>query len=196
MLQPKTTKIIIKILMIKKVIYCEDNELALLLSQSWNSVSSTTSSTPAQQKHNHQKSTENNLERKFCSLWKIFSFSTCSISAQPTKDFSYRKWGCVSKAPWYPWDAGCSAAGGWRGWGGGSVRLSSTWILPVMKHRTNYDKCIFGSGVISIQANKELFFKAFLTTPGYSQPIDTLKDVLDSGLSWGMVSNPEKIVEN
>lgn len=29
--------------------------------------------------------------------------------------------------------------------------------------------------------------KAFLTTPGYSSPIDTLADVLGSGLPWGMV---------
>lgn len=29
--------------------------------------------------------------------------------------------------------------------------------------------------------------KAFLTTPGYSSPIDSLGDVLDSGLPWGMV---------
>jgi hypothetical protein len=31
--------------------------------------------------------------------------------------------------------------------------------------------------------------KAFLTTPGYSSPIESLGDVLDSGLPWGMVSD-------
>ena len=30
--------------------------------------------------------------------------------------------------------------------------------------------------------------KAFLTLPVYQPPIDTLGDVLDSGLPWGMVS--------
>lgn len=30
--------------------------------------------------------------------------------------------------------------------------------------------------------------KAFLTNPGYSSPINTLGDVLESGLPWGMVS--------
>ena len=29
--------------------------------------------------------------------------------------------------------------------------------------------------------------KAFLTNPGTGQPIDTLSDVLKSGLPWGMV---------
>ena len=29
--------------------------------------------------------------------------------------------------------------------------------------------------------------KAFLTNPGYSAPIDSLRNVLDSGLPWGMV---------
>ena len=32
-----------------------------------------------------------------------------------------------------------------------------------------------------------MVLQAFLTTPGIGLPIDTLKDVLDSGLSWGMV---------
>jgi hypothetical protein len=30
---------------------------------------------------------------------------------------------------------------------------------------------------------------AFLTQPGYSAPIETLTDVLESGLPWGMVSD-------
>ena len=29
--------------------------------------------------------------------------------------------------------------------------------------------------------------KAYLTTPSFTQPMTTLKDVVDSGLPWGMV---------
>ena len=38
--------------------------------------------------------------------------------------------------------------------------------------------------------------KAFLTLPVYQPPIDTLKDVLDSGLPWGMVKLKKKLCVN
>ena len=38
-----------------------------------------------------------------------------------------------------------------------------------------------------ISASYSGSLKAFLTTPEYGSPIDTLRDVLESGLPWGMV---------
>ena len=41
---------------------------------------------------------------------------------------------------------------------------------------------------VIISASYSGSLKAFLTLPVYQPPIDNLKDVLDSGLPWGMVS--------
>ena len=40
---------------------------------------------------------------------------------------------------------------------------------------------------VIIAASYSGALKAFLTLPVYQAPIDTLEDVLDSGLPWGMV---------
>ena len=47
---------------------------------------------------------------------------------------------------------------------------------------------------VIIAASYSGALKAFLTLPVYQPPINTLQDVLDSGLPWGMVRPPPKNV--
>ena len=55
----------------------------------------------------------------------------------------------------------------------------------------NADRIVFALWILYsflIAASYSGALKAFLTLPTYQPAIDTLDDVLDSGLPWGMVS--------
>jgi len=83
-------------------------------------------------------------------------------------------WSSVYNSVWYTYGTliGESITRDLNSAGANGVRwLIGAWILYCLILSSSY------SGNL----------KAFLTTPGIGLPIDTLKDVLDSGLSWGMV---------
>ena len=76
----------------------------------------------------------------------------------------------------------------------GTLLGENVWNIPKQKIgliRVTLGTWLIGCVIISASYGGEL--RAFLMTPNYEKEIDTMKDVLDSGLPWNLILYGEEI---